>query len=62
MSNPIQPVHGVNAQAETQQAPPPPKNQQPAAPNALPQDKVTLSPQAQTLAAKPNQGGGQGNH
>jgi hypothetical protein len=55
MSNPVQSVHAVNAQAQAQPAAPP-KNQQAAKQAAAPQDKVTISESAkQALAgsAKP---------
>jgi hypothetical protein len=52
MSNSVQSVHAVNAQAQTQQTAPPPKNQQTATQTAAPQDKVTISPQAQQALAK----------
>ena len=60
MSNPVQPVHPVNAVAQTQPAAPPPKSQQTTAQTAAPQDKVTISPQAQQALAnnaKPAAGG-----
>jgi hypothetical protein len=60
MSNPVQPVQPVNAVTQTQPAAPPPKNQQTTAQTAAPQDKVTISPQAQQALAnnaKPAAGG-----
>ena len=53
MSNPIQPVQPVNAVTQTQPAaaPAPPKTQQTATQTAAPQDKVTISPQAQQALA-----------
>jgi len=49
MSNSVQSVHAVNAQAQTQPAAQPPKT---PAQTAAPQDKVTISPQAQQALAK----------
>jgi hypothetical protein len=51
MSNPIQPVQPVNAVTQAQPAAAPPKNQQTTAQTATPQDKVTISPQAQQALA-----------
>jgi hypothetical protein len=59
MSNPVQAIQPVNAQAQTQQTALPPKNQPTATHAAGPQDKVTISPQShQALAnnAKPAAG------
>ncbi len=54
MSNPVQSVQAVNAAAQTQQAAAPPKTQQTTTQTAAPQDKVTISPQAQqALASNP---------
>ena len=49
MSISVQAVQGVNAQIQTQPAAPPPKS---PAQTAVPQDKVTISPQAQQALAK----------
>jgi len=60
MSNPVQPVHAVNAPTQTQPAAAPPKTQQTTTQTATPQDKVTISPQAQQALAnnaKPAAGG-----
>ena len=51
MANPVQAIQGVNPLVQTQQTTPPAKTQQPTTQSATPQDKVTISPQAQTLAA-----------
>jgi hypothetical protein len=51
MSNPIQPVQPVNAVTQAQPAAAPPKNQQTTTQTAAPQDKVTISPQAQQALA-----------
>jgi hypothetical protein len=51
MSNPIQAVQPVNAVTQTQPAVAPPKTQQTANQTAAPQDKVTISPQAQQALA-----------
>jgi len=48
MSISVQPVQPVNAQTQTQPAAQPPKTPAPA---ATPQDKVTISPQAQRALA-----------
>lgn len=46
------PAHGVNAAAQTQQTAPPPKPAgQTTSQAAAPQDKVTISPQAQQALA-----------
>ena len=63
MSNPVQPVQPVNTVTQTQlaAAPAPPKTQQTTTQTATPQDKVTISPQAQQALAnnaKPAAGGG----
>ena len=51
MSNPILPISAVT---QTQPAAAPPKTQQTAPQTAAPQDKVTISPQAQqALASAP---------
>jgi hypothetical protein len=62
MSNPVQLVQPVNAVTQTQPAaaPAPPKTQQTTTQSATPQDKVTISPQAQQALAnntKPAAGG-----
>ena len=60
MTNSVLPVQGINAQTQTQQTAPPPKNQQATTQTAIPQDKVTISPQAQQALAnntKPAAGG-----
>jgi len=62
MSNPVQPVQPVNAVTQTQPAaaPAPPKTQQTTTQTGTPQDKVTISPQAQQALAnnaKPAAGG-----
>jgi len=62
MSNPVQPVQPVNTVTQTQlaAAPAPPKTQQTTTQSATPQDKVTISPQAQQAlanTAKPAGGG-----
>jgi hypothetical protein len=51
MSNPVQSVQPVNAQVQTQPIASPPKNQQTTTQTAAPQDKVTISPQAQKTLA-----------
>ena len=53
MSNPVQLVQPVNAvtQAQPAAAPAPPKTQQTTTQSATPQDKVTISPQAQQALA-----------
>jgi hypothetical protein len=52
MSNPIQAVQPVNAVTQTEPAAPaPPKTQQTTTQTAGPQDKVTISPQAQQALA-----------
>jgi hypothetical protein len=52
MANPVQPVHAVNALTQTQPAAAPPKTQPTTTQTAVPQDKVTISPQAhQALAS-----------
>jgi hypothetical protein len=51
MSNPVQAINAVQAATQAQQAAPAPKTQQPAAQTAAPQDKVTISPQAQQALA-----------
>lgn len=56
MNNAIQAVQGLSAQPETQPAAPP-KNQQATTQNAAPQDKVTISQQAQALASKTKSSG-----
>jgi hypothetical protein len=54
MSNPIQAINPVHALVQTQLAAPAPKIQPTATATAVPQDKVTISPQAQkALAANP---------
>jgi hypothetical protein len=60
MSNPVQLVQPVNAATQPAAAPAPPKTQQTATQPATPQDKVTISPQAQQALAnnaKPAAGG-----
>ena len=60
MSISVQPVQPANAVTQTQPAAPPPKNQQAANQTTGPQDKVTISPQAQQALAnntKPAAGG-----
>lgn len=60
MNTAISPVQGTNAQQETQQSALAAKNPQTNNQAATPQDKVTISSQAQqALAAKGNPGGGQ---
>jgi len=55
MSNPIQAIQAVNAQAQTPQAAQAPKNPQATTQTATPQDKVTISESAkQALASKSN--------
>jgi hypothetical protein len=51
MSNPIPAVQPVNAVTQTQPAAAPPKTQQTTTQTATPQDKVTISPQAQQALA-----------
>jgi hypothetical protein len=51
MSNPVQPVQPVSAVTQTQPAAAPPKTQQTTTQSATPQDKVTISPQAQQALA-----------
>jgi hypothetical protein len=51
MSNPIQPVQAVSAVAQAQPTAAPPKAQQAATQTGAPQDKVTISPQAQKALA-----------
>jgi hypothetical protein len=51
MSNPVQSVQAVNALTQPQPAAAAPKTQQPATQTAAPQDKVTISPQAQQALA-----------
>jgi len=60
MSNSVLSVQPVNPATQTQQTTPTPKNQQTATQTATPQDKVTISPQAQQALAnnaKPAAGG-----
>jgi hypothetical protein len=60
MSNSIHSIQAVNAQAQTQQAVQPPKNQQTTAQPAIPQDTVTISQsakQAQAVNTKAAAGG-----
>jgi hypothetical protein len=51
MSNPVQAINAVQATTQAQQAAPAPKAQQTATQTAAPQDKVTISPQAQKALA-----------
>ena len=51
MSNPVQAIQPVNAQAQTQPAAAPPKNQVTTTQTTGPQDKVTISPQAHQALA-----------
>jgi hypothetical protein len=51
MAIPVQPVHAVNALAQTQPAAAPAKTQPTATQTAAPQDKVTISPQAHQALA-----------
>jgi hypothetical protein len=51
MSNPVQAIQPVHAQAQTQQTALPPKNQLTTTQAAGPQDKVTISPQAHQALA-----------
>jgi hypothetical protein len=51
MSNSVQLVQAANAQAQTQPAAPPKPPAQTATQTAAPQDKVTISPQAQQALA-----------
>jgi hypothetical protein len=51
MANAVHSLPPVNAQAETKQSVLAPKPQQPAAPNAAPQDKVTISESAKLALA-----------
>ena len=63
MSNGIQPVQGPGALPQTQQIAAQPKPQQNTPQNAAPQDKVTISQQAQqALAGKANSAGGDRDH
>lgn len=60
MSISVQPVQPANAVAQTQPAAATPKTQQTTTQTAAPQDKVTISPQAQQALAnnaKPAAGG-----
>ena len=60
MSNPVQAINAVNAATEAPQAAAPAKAQQTTTQTAAPQDKVTISPQAQQALAnkaKPAAGG-----
>ncbi len=53
MSHPVEPVQAVEAPTQMAPAAAPPKPQQAAKQPAVPQDKVTISPQSQqALAAK----------
>ena len=52
MSNSVLSIQPVNPATQTQQTTPTPKNQQTATQTATPQDKVTISPQAQQALAK----------
>jgi hypothetical protein len=57
MSNPVQAISPVHALIQTQLAAPATKTQPTATATAVPQDKVTISPQAQKALAtnpKPN--------
>lgn len=58
MSSGIQPVQGPGALPETHQLAAQPKTQQNTPQDAAPQDKVTISQQAQALAGKTNPGAG----
>ena len=58
MSNGIQPVQGPGSLPEAQQVTAQPKPQQNTPQNPAPQDKVTISQQAQSLAGKSNPGAG----
>ena len=51
MSNSIQSIQAINAQAQTPQEAQAPKNPQATTQIAVPQDKVTISPQAQQALA-----------
>jgi hypothetical protein len=58
MNSGIQPVQGPGALPQTEQVAAQPKTQQNGSQNAAPQDKVTISQQAQALAAQNNPGAG----
>jgi hypothetical protein len=51
MSNPVQAINAVNAATQTPPAAAPSKAQQTTTQTAAPQDKVTISPQAQQAQA-----------
>jgi hypothetical protein len=51
MSNPVQPVHAVQAATQVASAAAAPKPQPTAKQTAAPQDKITISPHAQQALA-----------